>query len=73
MKFTGATVLFVDQGIESGVIIAQEPVPLLDGDSPESLLDRIQQAEHRIYPKAIADIAEGRILSKGHRTFRSAK
>ncbi|MDP6903570.1 MAG: phosphoribosylglycinamide formyltransferase [Verrucomicrobiota bacterium] len=73
VKFTGATVHFVDQGIDSGAIIAQEPVPLLDGDTPESLLDRIQQTEHRIYPKAIADIAEGRIISKGHRTFRSTK
>jgi len=73
VKFTGATVHFVDQGIDSGAIIAQEPVPLLDGDTPESLLDRIQQTEHRIYPTAIADIAEGRIISKGHRTFRSTK
>ena len=73
VKFTGATVHFVDQGIDSGAIIAQEPVPLFDGDTPESLLDRIQQTEHCIYPKAIADIAEGRIISKGHRTFRSTK
>ena len=71
VKYTGATVHFVDQGIDSGAVIAQEPVPLLDGDTPESLLDRIHQAEHHVYPKAIADIAEGRIISKGRRTFRS--
>ncbi|MDG2212217.1 MAG: phosphoribosylglycinamide formyltransferase, partial [Verrucomicrobiota bacterium] len=57
VKYTGTTVHFVDQGIDSGAIINQEPVPLLEGDTPESLLDRIHQTEHRIYPKAIADIA----------------
>ncbi len=71
VKYTGATVHFVDQGIDSGAIIAQESVPLLDGDTPESLLKRIQQAEHHIYPKAIADIADGRITSRGRRTYRS--
>lgn len=73
VKYTGTTVHFVDQGIDSGAIINQEPVPLLEEDTPESLLDRIHQTEHRIYPKAIADIAEERITSKGHRTFHSQK
>ena len=71
VKYTGATVHFVDQGIDSGAIIAQEPVPLLDGDTPESLLERIHRAEYHIYPKAIADIARGRIMSKGRHTLRS--
>ena len=71
VKHTGATVHYVDQGIDSGAIIAQESVPLLDGDTPEILLKRIQQAEHHIYPKAIADIADGRITSRGRRTYRS--
>ena len=71
VKYTGATVHFVDQGIDSGAIIAQEPVPLLDEDTPESLLERIHHAEYHIYPKAIADIARRRIVSKGRRTLRS--
>ena len=73
VKYTGVTVHFVNQGIDSGAIIAQEPVPLLEGDTSESLLDRIHQTEHRIYPKAIADIAEERIISKGRRTFHSQR
>ena len=70
VKYTGATVHFVEQGIDSGAIIAQESVPLLDNDTPERLLDRIHKAEYRIYPKAIADIARGDIMLKGRRTHR---
>ena len=70
VKHTGATVHFVEQGIDSGAIIAQETVPILDNDTSEELLDRIHQAEHRIYPKAIADIARGDITLKGRRTHR---
>jgi phosphoribosylglycinamide formyltransferase-1 len=65
VKVTGCTVHFVDQGIDSGAIIAQETVPVLSSDTPEVLHARIQQAEHRLYPQAIAAIAEGRVLVKG--------
>ena len=70
VKHTGATVHFVEQGIDSGAIIAQETVPILDNDTSEKLLDRIHKAEYRIYPKAIADIARGDIMLKGRRTHR---
>ena len=57
VKFTGCTVHYVDQGIDTGPIIAQEPVPVLTGDTAESLHARIQEAERRIYPAAIAEWA----------------
>ena len=70
VKHTGATVHFIDQGIDSGSIIAQETVPVLDEDTPETLLGRIHGAEHRIYPASIAAIARGEVKLKGRRTVR---
>ena len=68
VKHTGATVHFVDQGIDSGAIIAQETLPVQDEDTPESLLERIHSAEHRILPASIAAIANGKVELKGRRT-----
>ena len=70
VKHTGATVHFVDQGIDSGAIIAQETLPVQDEDTPESLLERIHSAEHRILPAAIAAVASGKVELKGRRTVR---
>jgi len=70
VKHTGATVHFVDQGIDSGAIIAQETLPVQDEDTPESLLERIHSAEHRILPAAITAIASGKVELKGRRTVR---
>ena len=70
VKHTGATVHFIDQGIDSGAIITQETVPVLDEDTPETLLGRIHGAEHRIYPASIAAIARGEVKLKGRRTVR---
>ena len=70
VKHTGATVHFIDQGIDSGAIITQETVPVLDEDTPETLLGRIHDAEHRIYPASIAAIARGEVKLKGRRTVR---
>lgn len=50
---TGASVHFVDAGMDTGPVILQERVPVLPGDTPESLHARIQIAEHRLYPEAI--------------------
>lgn len=52
-KVAGCTVHVVDQGIDTGPIVAQEAVPVLDGDTAESLHARIQEAERRLYPAAI--------------------
>lgn len=57
---SGATVHYVDEGIDTGEIILQKKVPVLDGDIPETLQKRVQEAEHEILPKAIAMIEKGR-------------
>jgi phosphoribosylglycinamide formyltransferase-1 len=54
---TGATVHFVDEGMDTGPVILQERVPVMPGDTAESLHARIQVAEHRLYPAAINHIA----------------
>src|SRR5262245_45901498 len=69
VKVTGCTVHFVDQGIDTGPIIAQETVPVLVGDTAESLHARIQQAEHRLYPQVIAALAAGKVAVKGRQTI----
>jgi phosphoribosylglycinamide formyltransferase-1 len=70
VKVTGVTVHFVDQGIDTGPIIAQETVPVQAGDSPETLHARIQEAEHRLYPAAIAALARGEISVGTRQTYR---
>ena len=57
-KVTGCSVHYVDAGIDSGEIIAQRKVPVLPGDTPESLHARIQIAERALYPEVIARFAE---------------
>ena len=68
VKVTGCTVHFVDQGVDSGAIIAQETVPVLAGDTAGTLHERIQQAERRVYPRAVAGLARGEIKIKGRQT-----
>jgi phosphoribosylglycinamide formyltransferase 1 len=53
VKVTGATVHFVDRGIDTGPIVLQEAVAVHEGDSPESLHERIQAVEHRLLPLAV--------------------
>ena len=66
VKVTGATVHFVNEGMDEGPIIAQKPVAVEDGDTPEVLQRRVmEQAEWVILPKAIDDIANGRIKVSG--------
>ena len=69
VKVTGVTVHFVDEEVDHGPIIAQEVVPVLPGDTVESLHRRIQEVEHRLYPDAIADLAAGLLTVEG-RTVR---
>jgi phosphoribosylglycinamide formyltransferase 1 len=70
VKFTGCTVHFVDQGIDTGPIIAQQTVPVLDDDTPSTLQARIQEAERVLYPMAIAALLRGEIAVQGRRTVR---
>jgi phosphoribosylglycinamide formyltransferase-1 len=65
VKVTGCTVHFVDQGVDSGPILAQETVPVQEGDNAATLHERIQQAERRLYPRVVGALAEGRITLKG--------
>ncbi len=67
VKVTGCTVHLVDQGVDTGPIIAQQTVPVLDDDTPESLHARIQEAEHALFPVAIAAMAGGRVRVEGRR------
>ena len=69
VKVTGCTVHFVDAGVDSGVIIGQQTVPVLDNDTPESLIQRIHTAEHELYPKCVAAIARGQISVAGRRVI----
>ena len=70
VKVTGCTVHFVDQGIDSGAIIGQETVPVLDQDTPQALHERIQLAERSLYPAAIASLARGDVSVLGRKTAR---
>ena len=56
-SMTGCTVHFVDEGMDSGEIIAQMSVPILAGDNPARLHARIQEAEHKLYPEVIQRFA----------------
>ncbi len=56
---TGCTVHFVDEGMDSGEIIAQASVPILSSDSPALLHARIQEAEHKLYPEVIQKFVRG--------------
>jgi phosphoribosylglycinamide formyltransferase-1 len=66
-KITGATVHFVDGGTDTGPIIAQQAVEILDSDTVETLGARIQQAEYELLPKAVKWIAEGRVTMNGRK------
>ena len=70
VKVTGCTVHFVDQGIDTGPILAQQTVPVLDNDTPASLHERIQEAERVLYPTTIAALLRGEIQVQGRRTLR---
>lgn len=56
VKVTGVTVHLVDDGVDTGPIIAQEPVMILPEDSLESMEEKIHQTEHRLYPKVLRDV-----------------
>lgn len=66
-RFSGCTVHFVDSGVDTGPIILQAVVPVLQDDTEESLSRRILEQEHRIYPRAIELFAQGRLRIDGRR------
>jgi phosphoribosylglycinamide formyltransferase-1 len=70
VRFSGCTVHFVDEGVDSGPIILQAVVPVEDDDTPETLAARILREEHTIYPEALRLVAENRIELVGRRCIR---
>ncbi|MCI3922823.1 phosphoribosylglycinamide formyltransferase [Paenibacillus sp. TRM 82003] len=64
-KVVGVTVHYVDGGMDSGAIIAQEALPVEPGDTAETLYPRVQQVEHRLYPAVVRAFAEDRIRLDG--------
>ena len=69
VKTAGCTVHFVDAGVDSGAIIGQQPVPVLDDDTAESLHQRIHAAEHELYPRCVAALARKEISVVGRRVI----
>jgi phosphoribosylglycinamide formyltransferase 1 len=69
VKVTGCTVHFVDAGVDSGPIIGQQTVPVLDDDTTDTLHQRIHAAEHELYSKCVAALARGDISVKGRRVI----
>ncbi|HTB84210.1 MAG TPA: phosphoribosylglycinamide formyltransferase [Candidatus Sulfotelmatobacter sp.] len=70
VKVAGCTVHFVDAGVDSGAIISQQAVPVLDTDTPDTLHQRIHAAEHELYPQCVAAIARGEISVLGRKVIR---
>lgn len=68
VKYSGCTVHFVDEGVDTGPIILQEVIRVKDNDTEETLSKRILAKEHRIYPEAVRLFAEGRIKIIGRKT-----
>lgn len=66
-RFTGCTVHFVDEGTDTGPVIAQAVVPVEPDDTEETLAKRILAQEHRLYPQAIQWFAQGRLSVEGRR------
>lgn len=67
VKVAGATVHLVDEGLDTGPIVAQEAVPVMPGDTRKDLAERILCAEHRIYPAAARLFLEDRVRVEGRR------
>jgi formyltetrahydrofolate-dependent phosphoribosylglycinamide formyltransferase len=69
MRVHGCTVHFVTAGMDEGPIIAQTPVPVNTGDTPDLLAERVLSVEHDTYVRALALVASGKAVMKNGRTF----
>lgn len=67
VRFSGCTVHFIDEGVDTGPIILQAVVPVQQSDTPETLAQRILAEEHRIYPEAIGLFAGGKLKIEGRK------
>jgi phosphoribosylglycinamide formyltransferase-1 len=69
VRFSGCTVHFLDEGVDTGPIIVQAVVPVYEDDTEDALAARILAEEHRIYPMAIRLFLQGRLRVEGRRVF----
>ncbi|HEX5979018.1 MAG TPA: phosphoribosylglycinamide formyltransferase, partial [Nitrososphaeraceae archaeon] len=69
VKVSGCTVHFVDQGLDSGPIVLQRAVEVMDSDTEEELSARILRKEHELYPEAVRLFAEGKIKIMGRKVL----
>lgn len=69
VKYTGCTVHFVDEGMDTGPIIAQRVVAVDPKDTAADLAAKILKEEHRLYPQVVRWLAEGRVVIQGRRVF----
>jgi phosphoribosylglycinamide formyltransferase-1 len=67
VKFSGCTVHFIDDGVDTGPVIEQRVVPVFDDDDEHSLADRILEQEHLLYPEVVRIFCEGRLSIEGRR------
>ena len=70
VRFSGCTVHIVDEGVDSGPILLQAAVPVLESDDEESLAARILAEEHRLYPQAIGMLVRNEVRLEGRRVVR---
>ena len=69
VKYSGCTVHFVDEGMDSGPIIAQRVVPVFDDDTEETLTERILEQEHQVFPEVLQWISEGKVHFQGRKVL----
>ena len=67
VRVTGCTVHFVEEGVDSGPVILQKALPVMDGDTEETLSERILEQEHQLYPEAVRLFGDGRIKVQGRK------
>ena len=67
VKVSGCTIHFVDEGMDSGPIILQTAVPVLDGDDEDTLAARVLEQEHKLYPRAIELFLNGKLKIEGRK------
>lgn len=65
VKVTGCTVHFIDEGVDTGPVILQEALTVLEKDTVETLTNRIHEVEHRLYPEAVRLFTEGKLAVEG--------
>lgn len=72
-RLAGCTIHFVTPELDCGPIIAQAAVPIVDGDTPDSIAARVLKAEHQIFPQAVADFVAGHLHCRGNRVHNTAR